>query len=60
MKYFLLVIQFFCTATYALAQVGDPGFPGGDPDVPLDGGVGVLLAAGVYYGIKKIKARVKP
>jgi len=31
-----------------------PGNPGGDPDVPIDGGIGVLIAAGVLYGSKKI------
>ena len=35
------------------AQLGDPS---GDPDAPIDGGVGVLIAAGVGYGIKKYKA----
>lgn len=38
-----------------MAQFDDPGFPGGDPDVPIDGGVGILVAAGVCYGIKKIR-----
>lgn len=34
------------------AQLGDPG---DDPDapVPIDGGVSILLAAGIGYGIKK-------
>jgi hypothetical protein len=27
--------------------------PGSDPDAPIDGGIGILLAAGVGYGIKK-------
>lgn len=40
---------------------GDPGMPGdnGDPDgldVPLDGGVVFLLAAGAAYGYKKLRA----
>jgi len=35
-------------------RADDPGFPGGDPDVPIDGGVLVLLIAGAYYGIRKI------
>ena len=26
---------------------------GGDPDVPIDGGIGFLIAAGIGYGIKK-------
>lgn len=31
--------------------------PGGDPDatVPIDGGLSFLAAAGVAYGVKKIK-----
>lgn len=29
--------------------------PGGDPDAPIDGGLGVLLAAGVGYGVKKMR-----
>ena len=34
--------------------------PGSDPvlydvDTPIDGGVGILVAAGVAYGIKKIR-----
>ena len=27
--------------------------PGDDPDAPIDGGLSLLLAAGVGYGIKK-------
>ena len=34
------------------AQLGDPA---GDPDAPIDGGVGILIAAGVGYGVKKYK-----
>jgi hypothetical protein len=39
-----------------------PGMPGGpdyDPDreVPVDGGTAILLAAGLAYGIKKIRQR---
>jgi hypothetical protein len=29
------------------------GDPGDDPDAPIDGGVSILIAAGVGYGIKK-------
>lgn len=42
------------------AQVGDPsaGNAGdGDPDVPIDGGLSLLVAAGVGYGTKKIKEK---
>ncbi len=29
------------------------GDPGEDPDAPIDGGVSLLIAAGVGYGLKK-------
>ncbi len=56
-------IQFF-TITFAvvmalcfipqlsIAQIGNPA---DDPDLPIDGGVTVLIAAGIGYGIKKIR-----
>jgi len=35
---------------------GPGGDPGGDPDlIPIDGGLGFLLAAGVSYGVKKAR-----
>ncbi len=35
---------------------GPDGDPGGDPDlIPVDGGLGFLLAAGVGYGVKKAR-----
>ena len=30
-----------------------------DPDLPLDGGVALLIAAGVGYGIKKVRDEQK-
>ena len=30
-----------------------PDNPGGDPDIPIDGGLSLLIAAGVAYGAKK-------
>jgi hypothetical protein len=38
--------------TLCMAQLGDPA---SDPDAPIDGGVGLLLAAGIGYGVKKYK-----
>lgn len=38
--------------TICMAQLGDPAV---DPDAPIDGGVSVLIAAGVGYGIKKYR-----
>lgn len=31
--------------------------PGGDPDVPIDGGLSLLLAAGAGYGVKALRKR---
>jgi hypothetical protein len=33
-----------------------PGFGDDVDDVPIDGGISVLVAAGVGYGMKKIKS----
>ena len=41
-----MVLPFF-----AMAQVD----PGCGPDCPIDGGLSVLLAAGVGYGVKKYR-----
>jgi len=40
----------------ASAQFGDPG---GDPEVPIDGGLSILLAAGAGYVVKKAYDRKK-
>ena len=39
-----------CMPLLSLAQLPDPG---GSPDVPIDGGLGLLLAAGAGYVVKK-------
>lgn len=38
-----------------IAQPANPGSADPDPNVPIDGGISALLAAGAIYGIKKIK-----
>lgn len=42
-------------STFAQAQPGDPGpNPGGTPtDVPFDGGLSLIAAAGIAYAAKK-------
>ncbi|WP_214229007.1 PID-CTERM protein-sorting domain-containing protein [Pedobacter sp. B4-66] len=54
-----LIILLILLNSTAMAQGDDPGLPGNDPDVPLDGGISLLLAAGAVYGIKKIR-QLKP
>jgi len=38
--------------TSAFAQ-GEPGFDDDVEDTPIDGGIGLLVGAGIAYGIKK-------
>jgi len=54
MKRLLLMCVMALMATAVFAQ--DPGLPGGDPDtpVPIDGGLLLLLAAGLGYGVRKM------
>jgi len=44
------IIFFVPLIAYAQGAPGDPG----DPEIPIDGGVSLLIAAGVAYGGKKI------
>jgi len=46
----MIAIVILSTPMLSIAQD-----PGDDPDAPLDGGTGILIAAGVGYGIKKMK-----
>lgn len=53
-KAILLVVTIICFAcTPSFAQ--GPGFDDDVDDVPVDGGVSLLVAAGVGYGVKKWK-----
>jgi hypothetical protein len=55
MKRYTLIICLSLMTINTDARQVDPGMPGGDPDVPIDGGISLLLLAGGAYGIKKIK-----
>jgi len=48
----VLVVALFCLSKSSIAQVGNPG---DDVDTPIDGGLSILIAAGVGYGIKKVR-----
>ena len=50
----LLVILFLPTLLHA-----QPGFDDEVNDVPIDGGLSLLVAAGVGYGAKKLRKRNK-
>ena len=54
----------FCVLALATAAVAQPGSGGpvptnttGPTGVPLDGGASLLLAGGVAYGLKRLRAR---
>lgn len=54
-KFVVIITLLVLCAGPAFAQ---PEENGGDPpnnDAPLDGGLSVLIAAGVGYGIKKVR-----
>ena len=46
----LMLIAVSVLPFFAMAQD-----PGGGPDVPIDGGLSLLLAAGAAYGVKKYR-----
>jgi hypothetical protein len=54
--FFTLILLFLLIPGFIYAQIGDPG---GDVDLPIDGGLSILVAAGVGYGIKKIRDEKK-
>lgn len=57
MKWILMTAIMICALQVMSRQTGDPGLPGEDPDLPLDGGITILFVAGAIYGIRKIYAK---
>jgi hypothetical protein len=51
----VIVILIALLAPVCLMAQTDPGGLPAVNDVPLDGGLSILLAAGVGYGIKKVR-----
>lgn len=49
------VIVLLIMPTFLPAQID----PSGDPDAPIDGGLGVLIAIGIGYGLNKIHTERK-
>lgn len=49
-----LVIGMITVPVFVMAQADDPV-----EDVPFDGGVSLLVAAGVAYGLKKVHEKKK-
>ncbi|MES2389837.1 MAG: hypothetical protein V4543_17680 [Bacteroidota bacterium] len=60
----IVTLLVLLTGSANAQQSGEPGNSGPTPSgpnaqVPVDGGASLLLAAGVGYGIKKVRARRK-
>jgi hypothetical protein len=54
----IFIVFFICLPTLSQAQIIGEGCDYDDPmgtPCPIDGGLGVLIAIGVGYGIKKVK-----
>lgn len=51
----LLPVAVMLVVTMVLPFFAMAQDPGGGPDAPIDGGVSLLLAAGVGYGVKKYR-----
>jgi len=51
----LLIVAGMLMFSSDIYAQGGPPPPPDPPDTPIDGGIGILLALGVGYGIKKIK-----
>ncbi|MBO6571097.1 MAG: hypothetical protein JJ958_01515 [Balneola sp.] len=49
---FALIIVLLITTSFVLAQ---PGLPGDPAQAPIDGGLGLLAAAGGAYAYKKLR-----
>ena len=50
---FIVLISVFCTLPKVSSAQIDP--PPNPVDVPIDGGLSILIGAGVAYGIKKVR-----
>ena len=54
---YLLIVILYLSKYAVYAQ---PAAPGNDPDsAPIDGGLSLLIAGGVGYGVKKLREKRK-
>ena len=48
---------FILVCSFPYLVMAQPADPPPNPDTPIDGGLGLLLVAGVGYGVKRFKDR---
>lgn len=53
--YLPLLMSFFFVLIMSLPALAQPGFPSSPPQAPIDGGLGILAAAGGAYAWKKLQ-----
>ena len=51
--FFILLFLFILIPAVSSAQIDDPGCNPFDPECPIDGGLSLLIAAGIGLGAKK-------
>ncbi len=56
-KILSLILVFTCAISLKALAIDDDGDPGAD--VPVDGGISLLVAAGVGYGAKQLRKKKK-
>lgn len=54
MKTILTILLLALPTLYVMAHPSSPGF-GSDAGAPIDGGISLLVAAGIGYGAKKAR-----
>ena len=52
----IAVALFFMTSMSCHCLAQDPGMPGGDPDVPVDGVLCFFVSVAVILAVRKLKA----
>lgn len=60
LKYFFvfsLIIIFLITTSLLDVAISQPSFPDDPDQIPVDGGVALMFAAGSVYAIKKIRQK---
>jgi len=59
MAMMIFMLVFFHDSLFAQGVPGPPVFPGTPDPAPIDGGIGLLAAAGGVYAIKKLRDKNK-
>ncbi len=54
-KKIIVFVIIFCIAFMPTLLFAQPGFDDDVNDVPIDGGLSILVIAGVGYGVKRLK-----